>query len=313
MQIVKYDSSHRAEWDAFIDRSKNGTFLFKRDYMEYHSDRFTDCSFLFYERNKLLAVMPANVRMEEHTLYTHQGLTYGGLVMGREIVAVQVLSLFDEWLAYLREQMGMQKVVYRPVPYIYHNYPAEEDLYALFRHHAIIDRRLISTVIDCADPIPFSRIRRRHLKKCEEAGVEIVQSTDFAPFWDVLESRLQEKYRVHPVHSLEEITYLYNKFPAHIQLLEARMDGRVVGGCVNYLMNNLIHIQYSSATDEGMELGVLDKLFYHTTYEVEHPHRYVDIGNSNEEGGWVLNENLIFRKETCGGRAVMFDSYELKL
>ena len=57
----------------------------------------------------------------------------------------------------------------------------------------------------------------------------------------------------------------------------------------------------------------MDLLFYHVTYEVCPEKRYIDIGNSNEQGGWVLNENLIFRKETCGARAIVFDTYELNL
>ena len=38
----------RAPWDTFVQESKNGTFLFVRDYMDYHRDRFQDCSLLVY-------------------------------------------------------------------------------------------------------------------------------------------------------------------------------------------------------------------------------------------------------------------------
>ena len=47
IDIVKYNHNMKAEWDAFVKTSKNGTFLFMRDYMEYHNDRFIDYSLLF--------------------------------------------------------------------------------------------------------------------------------------------------------------------------------------------------------------------------------------------------------------------------
>ena len=43
--------------------SKNGTFLFLRAYMDYHSDRFHDHSLMFHnEKGKLIAVLPANIK-----------------------------------------------------------------------------------------------------------------------------------------------------------------------------------------------------------------------------------------------------------
>lgn len=84
-EIIRYSSDRKAEWDDFINRSKNGTFLFRRDYMDYHSDRFSDHSLMFYFKGRLYAVLPATV--VGGTLYSHQGLTYGGLVMGRDAKA----------------------------------------------------------------------------------------------------------------------------------------------------------------------------------------------------------------------------------
>ena len=228
-------------------------------------------------------------------------------------MACQVLQLFDELLAYLHENLQVEKLIYKPIPHIYHNYPSEEDLYALFRHKAVLQQRLLSSVIDKKDVIPFSRIRKRHIRKAQEAGMTVCGSTDFTAFWKILNNRLSSKYHVNSVHTQKEIEYLYSLFPEQIQLFEVRIGEVVVGGCVIFIMNDLIHIQYSSATEEGMELGALDLLFYHVTYEVCPEKRYIDIGNSNEQGGWVLNENLIFRKETCGARAIVFDTYELNL
>ena len=61
ISISRYTQYKQTEWDDFVKVSKNGTFLFLRAYMDYHSDRFLDHSLMFYnEKNKLIAVLPAN-------------------------------------------------------------------------------------------------------------------------------------------------------------------------------------------------------------------------------------------------------------
>jgi hypothetical protein len=40
MRVERYTGAARGLWDGFVRDSRNGTFLFFRDYMEYHQDRF---------------------------------------------------------------------------------------------------------------------------------------------------------------------------------------------------------------------------------------------------------------------------------
>ena len=80
--LKKYSSEDKNQWDAFCDTAKNATFLFKRDFMDYHTNRFEDFSLLLYKEGVLLALLPAN-RLET-TLYSHQGLTYGGFIVGKK-------------------------------------------------------------------------------------------------------------------------------------------------------------------------------------------------------------------------------------
>src|SRR5574344_2055536 len=72
--IQRYSAEHFDEWNSFVAASKNGTFLFDRRYMGYHSDRFADYSLMFYdEKHRLVAVLPANA--EGDVLHSHHGLT----------------------------------------------------------------------------------------------------------------------------------------------------------------------------------------------------------------------------------------------
>ena len=53
--IERYSSQRKVAWDDFVKRSKNATFLFFRDYMDYHADRFQDASLLIYRGDSLVA------------------------------------------------------------------------------------------------------------------------------------------------------------------------------------------------------------------------------------------------------------------
>jgi uncharacterized protein (DUF486 family) len=57
-------------------------------------DRFQDYSLLIFEEDKLIAVLPAN-RVGE-TVYSHQGLTYGGLVYKKQtkLISLMCFQLF---------------------------------------------------------------------------------------------------------------------------------------------------------------------------------------------------------------------------
>ncbi|MFT6748422.1 MAG: hypothetical protein ACJAQ1_000334, partial [Flavobacterium sp.] len=75
--VKQYRSEDYEAWNQFVSEAKNATFLFHRDFMEYHSDRFEDFSLLvFNNKEKLVAILPAN-RVDE-SVFSHQGLTYGG-------------------------------------------------------------------------------------------------------------------------------------------------------------------------------------------------------------------------------------------
>ena len=89
--IRRYTSEDFALWNAFISNAKNVTFLFHRDFMEYHSDKFQDFSLLVFDEDKLVSVLPAN-RIEE-TIFSHQGLTYGGFVFESKIKLGEVIAI----------------------------------------------------------------------------------------------------------------------------------------------------------------------------------------------------------------------------
>ena len=299
------------EWNLFVAASKNGTFLFDRRFMDYHSDRFCDHSLLVYRDQRLYALLPAN--QKDDTLVSHGGLTYGGLVTDSRCSAKGVLDAFTAINEYLRQQ-GFQHVVYKAVPWIYHQLPAEEDLYALTSVcHARLTIRDISSAIIGDRKMRFSESRKSGIRKAHRQGLTVAESTDFATFWQILNENLTGKYGVRPVHSVAELELLHSRFPEKIRLYMV-FDGETpVGGTLLFLTPQVLHTQYISANAFGKQHGAIDLLFDHLINNTYKDYPYIDFGKSTVSDSADLNEQLIFQKEGFGARAVCYDTYEYDL
>ena len=310
IEVIRYSSFWKEDWDAFVKKSKNGTFLLLRDYVDYHSDRFEDCSLMFRdEKGNIQALLPAN-RCGE-CLSSHNGLTYGGLLTDDHITTTTVLSAFQALKAWMKEN-GLRVLRYKAIPYIYHKVPADEDLYALTQcfPDIKIEARDISTTVTLQTPLPWRELRRRGVRKAGRNGIVVVESDDFNAFWKILDRNLSMKYGTHPVHSLEEILLLKHRFPEKIRLFLAMKGEEVLAGVLMYDANDTcVHSQYISSTEEGRSQGALDAVFYHLLTSVYTHERYFDFGKSTEGDSSSLNAHLIFQKEGFGGRGVCYDIY----
>lgn len=311
MEIRRYRREDKELWNSFVSKARNATFLFDRNYMDYHADRFDDNSFMFYHKGKLKAVLPANVAGD--TLYSHQGLTYGGLLLDKKATVEDVLECFDSLNSWLREN-GISKVVYKALPWIYQQYPSEEDLYALtWKCKAQLISRNIASTIVIDNKLKFAESRKSGIRKALSLNIEVGESNDVDGFWHVLEDNLGNRYNAKPVHTASEMKLLMSRFPNNIKLYVAKMNGEIVGGTLMYVTPQVVHTQYISASVEGKKHGALDLLFDYIINKVYANCRYFDFGKSTEQGGAYLNEPLIFQKEGFGGRGVCYDWYQWEL
>ena len=310
MRATRYTADLEYEWNDFVQHSKNGTFLFDRRYMEYHSDRFVDCSLIVQDdRGRRIALFPAS--RQDNVLVSHGGLTYGGFISDAQMTTERMLDVFDTCLAYLRE-VEIDTLIYKCVPHIYHSVPAEEDAYALFLHDAQLVRRDVSSAIDTRFVLPFRNGRTGVLRRARRTGLHVCVSHGFASFWPILERNLVERHAATPVHTLEEITYLASRFPENVVLLVCTAGDDILAGTVLYLSRNVCHVQYNAVSDEGRKIGALDTVLAEVIERFSPLRRWIDFGISTEQGGRYLNRGLLEYKEGFGGRAVAYDSYELR-
>jgi hypothetical protein len=292
-----------------IAQSRNGVFLFFRDYMEYHNDRFQDASLLFFDEQELLAVLPANRNGDQ--VVSHGGLTFGGVISRDKLGASAMLDLFDVLREWLRGQ-GVSTLLYKPVAHIYHRMPAEEDLYALFRSGARLVRRDLSSTLDMAYRAPMQHGRQTQLKRGKKMFV-VRESRDYGAFMDLVRFGLTDKYNVEPTHTAQEMELLAGRFPQNIRLFGAYCRELLCAGVLIYENTNVAHVQYIAGTDEAKREGALERIFDELLERQYATIRYFDWGISTEQAGQWLNPGLVQNKESYGARGVAYDLYEMDL
>lgn len=311
-KIVKYASEHYVMWNEFVAKAKNATFLFHRDFMEYHSDRFEDFSLLIFDdKEKLKALLPANIF--ENNLYSHQGLTYGGLVLNENAKLSDVLQMNYQLLKYLSEK-GIEKFQLKIIPTVYNNLPSDEMEYICFLLEANLIRRDAIAILDLSNKIEISRVRKRGIETGKKHDLKIIEEATFDAFWnELLIPNLKSKYNTNPVHSLKEITYLKSKFPNLIKQFNVYFEDKLVGGVTVFITKNVIHPQYIAGNAAFNTLyGGLDFLYQHLITTVFPDEKYFDFGISNENRGRNVNESLHYWKESFGARTIVQNFYEIE-
>lgn len=310
-KIIKYTSEHYQKWNNFVAKSKNATFLFHRDFMEYHSDRFQDFSLLVFDENEnLKAILPANISNEK--VFSHQGLTYGGMVIDSTLKLEKFITIYTEILLFLNEN-GIKTIDFKLIPNIYCSQPSEEINYALFLSEAKLKRRDSLVTVDLQSSFKIDLNRVEGVKRAEKLGLEIKKTSDLSSFWkEVLIPNLEAKHDAKPVHTLEEIESLQEKFPNNIIQYNVCQNDEIIAGTTLFIDRKTVHVQYISAVGDKNQHGALDYLFHYLITKVYADFDYFDFGISNENQGKNINKGLQYWKETFGARTFVQDFYEVE-
>jgi hypothetical protein len=310
INVVQYEESYSDEWNSFLKLSKGSTFLFHRNFMGYHSDRFTDHSLLVYIDQHLSAILPANIQ-EGSVIFSHQGLSYGGFVFHEAITMEHVMEIVSEVLKYLNG-IKIQKFFYKSLPKFYSRVGSDEMDYLHFILESKMYRRDIASVVNMKGKIEFHKRRIRGARKAKKNGVEINYDDDLTSFWnEILEPNLKERFNVKPVHTLDEITLLQNEFPENIHQCNAYIEGEIVAGVTIFESAYVAHAQYISGSELGRKSGALDLLVSELLLQRYQNVDYFDFGICNENAGKKINRGLLNWKEGWGARPFVHEFYEI--
>lgn len=277
--------------------------------MDYHSDRFIDQSLIILQDEQPCAVFPASLHGD--AISSHGGLTYGGLLSTSDMRSQSTLEALEK-IASHYSAAGRDKLIYKAVPHVFHRYPSEEDLYALFRMGARLQRRDISSVVEIGKAPKYSKGRKWTINKAKKANLVVAASDRFDVFYELLWDQAIERGR-QVVHSLPELQLLKSRFPDQIGLYEARAEGLLQAGVIIFDFGMTVHTQYMGSSELGRTNGALDLVISELVNEVYADRRYFSFGISTEQAGHFLNEGLAAQKEGFGGRGVVHDFYEMDL
>jgi hypothetical protein len=275
-----YHKNDYEHWNVFIGLAKNGTFLFHRDFMEYHNDRFRDYSLIVLDGDKWVAVLPANIVGNE--VFSHQGLTYGGLVFDAKIKLGEVIDITKTVLEFLN-QNSIKTFQVKLIPSIYNTFFAEEIEYALFLADAKLVRRDCLSVIDLTKSFLFSKTRKESIRRGEKNSLIIKEELKFELFWnEILIPNLDKKHNSKPVHTAQEIIKLQKKFSENIRHFNVYYEDKIVAGTTIFITDKVAHPQYISGNSQKNELGSLDYLYNYLITQVFKNKNFFDFGPSHE-------------------------------
>ena len=305
IEIVRYTPEYRPAWDALVDVSRNGLFQFRRDFMDYHADRFEDVSMLAMVEGEAVALLPCSIDRASGLAISHGGLTFGGVVVRRDVRGALAIQAIDCFLDELKAA-GARELEVRVLPTFLASYPSGETDYALWRHGFVLSRRDLSSVLPLNDPIALNTLKKRAVAKAVKAGLGVGGGT-LAQFHALLDVVL-ERHGAHPVHRLDELELLSKAFPQDILLRAVVRDETMLAAVLVFRYPTAWHTQYMAASDDGRRFGALDMIVASIIDEArEADASWLSFGISTTEQGQNLNEGLLWQKESFGARSVTHD------
>ncbi len=309
--VVVYQDSRFEEWNNFIRKAGNATFLFHRNFMEYHGDRFDDFSLMIYNQSELLAVFPAH-RVGDK-VFSHSGLTYGGLCLDEHSDILKHRRCLEVLLQFLRIH-SIARLSIKLLPEIYHVDLVNQFKYIAFQLGGVLKESEMNMCVDYRN-YSISKSKLKHLRKEREYEIEIVALDGLEPFWKtVLEPLLAERYQTKPVHSLSEILKLQAQFPENIKQFSVYSDEVLVGGITIFEFEEGVKSQYGAATNLGKEQRALDHLFVYLINKYKNAgKRYFDMGVVTDSSEWGYNSGLLQQKKELGCTTYLQDIIEFEL
>jgi len=279
--------------------------------MEYHSDRFEDFSVLIFKAEKIIALLPANV-INGH-VHSHQGLTFGGLVLNKKISIVEVLAIFKVLKTFLLSY-NIKTLHIKQIPEFYCKSLALESNFVLTKA-ANLEKREMVLAIDFSKPITLHKTKLKHFEKSKDYYLEIEDNVGFQPFWEqVLKPRLESKFNAKPVHSLKEIIKLNTLFPDNIKQYNIFKDKKLLAGITIFENEQVVKSQYGATTKQGEKYRALDYLFLHLIYKYKaEGKRFFSMGTVAGIDELDINNGLLKQKQELGCQVYLQDFFKLKI
>jgi hypothetical protein len=318
---IEYDSSqHKAKWDAFVNRSMNGTVFHKQQFLEYHPEgRFDFHHLMFFQGEHLVAVLPGGYKNNGDIFESPLGSSYGSFVV-EDISADTALAIVSAFESYIRSK-NIEEVFLTSAPVIYAPVITQNLDFALLYKGYAYQRHYISHAIDLrTGSAPFERFQstaRKHIRRVQrehpEIHIEEVPNADLErglkEFYPILLEN-KAKFGAKPTHSLEELLKLHELLPSLMKLFLVRVADEPVAGSLLFLANTRVSLIFYHMLrynfDEYKPIYLLMNAV--TKWSQENGYDFVDIGvsqDTNDENPMTPALSLIRFKEKFDSRGLL--------
>ncbi|RLB67114.1 MAG: hypothetical protein DRH08_04470 [Deltaproteobacteria bacterium] len=301
-QLVSYSGKFQHDWDSLVASARNSHFLFFREFLEYHADRFKDASLLLFRQDKAIALLPAHI--ENNELHSHSGLTFGGWIVAPDCRYEDLEAGFELLEQEMRRQ-NLYRLLYRPVPFPYQSEPCGDDQYLLQQRGARCESVLLGAFMTTSTDRLSKKQLRKNLRKAEEQfPCQFQETDDLDRFWQLLSRFLHERHGSTPVHSLAEIKLLKSRFPENIRCVVAHHGDEWYGGEVIFLSRQVTRFQYGFRTLEQPLSNIHLRLFEWIRRQPDYTRPWIDLGTSMDPASGQLQKSLHRHKENLGCRGI---------
>jgi hypothetical protein len=261
IKLIEFAEKFRGDWERFLDSNpRNGDFMMRRGFLDYHGDKFIDRSIFFVENSEIISVFPAaSLRTSPSIVTTHPGASYGGIAYKAKYGGTPLVEIASSIIQHYKSH-GMHCLYIKTKPHIYSNPSGSEDLYAWWRLGANLERVDLSNIIEVGK-FEFSTRRNRALRKLAASKIEVCEGIPFlSSAYKICQATLQSRHNTNPVHTLEDLNYLVNVLPDNIRITICYIDGMLASALILFVNQNAAIVQYWGSTDRGRELNALDPL-----------------------------------------------------
>jgi hypothetical protein len=310
MQITVYTDKHRALWSRFLAGSVNGTLFHSQEFLDYHpAGRFSWQHLIFGNPGEPLAVMPGAIHVDANGKTTYRspsGATLGGLVLRPRLSLSQMIELVQSLVAYGRES-GWSSIVLGTVPPLYWRTP-DDALEFVLRDAGFVSTPQLMFYVplkqagseaDLLQLVPSAK--RWEFRKSLQQGLEIraAETPDqIAQFYEVLRIN-KAAHGTQPVHSLDELRGLRQRFPDRIRILCAIKEGETLAGIYRVAATPRVsYTQYIADRPDSRDVQATRFVLFHTLQElVQAGVEFLDLGPSVQlpivrRGGVVFKESV---------------------
>ncbi|MEM5565401.1 FemAB family protein [Psychroserpens sp. AS72] len=281
--------------------------------MEYHQDRFDDYSLMIFKEEQLLAVFPANI--SEAIVFSHQGLTYGGLVFKNELNTKILVEVYETLVAFLKAE-NIKSIVVKPLLDFYNFQRTKSVGFWQTQDNSAVIKRNIVLAIDFNSEYKIHKTKLKRYKKLEKNGFTIKEGKlEFEKFWNtILVKRLKEKHNSKPIHDLSEIQYLHDRFESEICQYNIYNDENLLAGITIFKKGLVVKSQYGMASVEGEQSNALDMLFVYLIHKFrDEGMHYFSMGTVNDDSKLGFSKGMLKQKQELGCSTYFQDIIKVEL